>query len=230
MAQRTAVIIGATGAVGRKLTPLIVASPRYDRVVILHRRTTPFARLAKVEERIGKLGTLEALVSGLKPEAVFCCIGTTQKIAGSTAAFQAIDRDIPVSLARWASGAGANVFLVVSSIGADARARSVYMRTKGEMEEGVKSAGLRSSYILRPALLKGERDEFRLAERIGNRALAIVDPVMIGPLKKYRAMPTETLARAMLACAEEAKPGVHVLESDVIQELGTPLGLSARRA
>jgi uncharacterized protein YbjT (DUF2867 family) len=220
MPELSAVIVGATGAVGSKLTPMLVASPRFDRVVILHRRTTHFGRLARVEERIGKLGSLESLVSGLKPGAVFCCIGTTQKKAGTTAAFQAVDRDIPLGLARWAAAAGANVFVVVSSLGADAGAKSVYMRTKGEMEEGVRAAALRSAYILRPSLLQVEREEFRLAERIGNRALAVVGPLMAGPLRKYRAVPTETVARAMLICALEARPGVHVVESDAIQDLG----------
>ena len=88
------------------------------------------------------------------------------------------------------------------------------------MEAGVAGAGLRSTYILRPSLLAGERDEYRLAERIGNRALAVVGPLMQGPLRKYRAVHTKTVAAAMLACAEQASPGVHVVESDIIQELG----------
>ena len=88
------------------------------------------------------------------------------------------------------------------------------------MEAGVTRAGVRSTYILRPALLKGERSEFRLAERVGNRVLAIVDPLMVGPLKRYRAVGTDTVARAMLACANRAEPGVHIVESDAIQDLG----------
>jgi uncharacterized protein YbjT (DUF2867 family) len=151
---------------------------------------------------------------------VFCCIGTTQKTAGSTAAFQAVDRDLPVALAQWAAAHRAGVLVTLSSVGADANAGSVYLRTKGEMEAGVARAGVRSTYILRPALLKGERSEYRLAERVGNRALAIVDPLMVGPLKRYRAVGTDTVARAMLACANRAEPGVHIVESEAIQDLG----------
>ena len=88
------------------------------------------------------------------------------------------------------------------------------------MESGVAGAGLRSTYILRPSLLAGERDEFRLAERIGNRALAVVGPLMLGPLRKYRAVHTKTVAKAMLVCAGQAAPGVHIVESDAIEELG----------
>ena len=88
------------------------------------------------------------------------------------------------------------------------------------MEGGVAGAGLRSIYILRPSLLAGGRDEFRLAERVGNRALAVVGPLMVGPLRKYRAVQTKTVAQAMLVCSERAEPGVHIVESDVIQDLG----------
>jgi hypothetical protein len=74
--------------------------------------------------------------------------------------------------------------------------------------------------MLRPSLLAGGRDEYRLAERIGNRVLAVIGPVMLGPVRKYRAIHTKTVAHAMLVCAERAVPGVHILESDAIQELG----------
>ena len=88
------------------------------------------------------------------------------------------------------------------------------------MESGVAGAGLRSTYILRPSLLAGGRDEFRLAERVGNRVLAVVGPLMLGPLRKYRAVHTKTVAQAMLVCSERAEPGVHIVESDVIQDIG----------
>jgi len=152
---------------------------------------------------------------------VFCCIGTTQKRAGSTEAFQKVDRDIPVALAEWAAANGVSTFVAVSSVGAEAHAKSIYLRTKVEMEEGVARAGVPSTYILRPSLLDGEREEFRLAEQIGNRALAVLNPVMVGPLKRYRSVRTKTVAAAMLACGETGAPGVHIVESETIQDLGS---------
>ena len=156
---------------------------------------------------------------------MFCCVGTTQKKAGSTEAFQRVDRDIPIALARWAAACGARCFVGISSVDARATARSVYLKTKGEMERGVAAAGVGSTYILRPSLLAGGRDEYRLAERVGNRVLAVIEPVMLGPLRKYRAVHTKTVARAMLACADQHAPGVHIVEFDVVQKLGglTPL-------
>ena len=220
----TAVIAGATGAIGRELIPLIAASRCFERVAVLHRRATPFAALAGGEERIVDFAARGDVGVGGPLAAVFCAIGTTQKKAGSTAAFQAVDRDIPAELARWAAHRGARTFVVISSLGADAASGSVYMRTKGEMEAAVEAAGVDATYILRPSLLAADRDEFRLAERIGNRALSIIGPVMIGPLRRYRAVSTRTVARAMLAVALEPKPGVHIVESVTIQDLGRDLG------
>lgn len=220
MQQKTALIVGATGAIGRKLTPVLAAAEGVTRLIVLHRRATSFAGLPKVEEQIIDFGALEQTSIEGGVDAVFCCIGTTQKKAGSTRAFQRVDRDIPIALARWAAGQGAAVFVAVSSLGADAGSKSVYMRTKGEMEAGVAAVGVPATYILRPSLLQGERDEFRLAERVGNRVLGIVGPLMIGSLERYRAVPTEVVAKAMLRCAERADPGVHILESEAVQALG----------
>ena len=219
MSKKTAVIVGATGSIGCELVPLIVSSASYDKLLILHRRPTQFAKLRKVEERVIDFTALSSLpLAGAA--AVFCCIGTTQNKAGSTEAFQKVDRDIPIELARWAAANGAATFVAISSVGADARARSVYLRTKGEMEEGVARAAVPSTYILRPSLLDGKREEFRLAEEVGKRALAVVNPLMVGPLKRYRSVRTRTVAAAMLACATRSDPGAHIVESEAIQDLG----------
>jgi uncharacterized protein YbjT (DUF2867 family) len=221
MSKRTALIVGSTGAIGRQLMPLLVASPRFDKLVILHHRPTPYARMPKIDERIIDFTRLPTLAAGDDVEAVFCCVGTTQKKAGSIEAFQRVDRDIPIALARWAAANGATTFVGISSVDARASARSVYLRTKGQMEAGVAGAGLGSAYILRPSLLAGGRDEFRLAERVGNRVLAVIGPIMLGPVRKYRAVHTKTVAKAMLVCAERSAPGIHIVESDAIQELGS---------
>ncbi len=102
MSKKTAVIVGATGSVGRELVPLVASSPYFEKLLILHRRPTQFGRLAKVEERIVDFTKL-ASVPPAGAATVFCCIGTTQKKAGSTEAFQKVDRDIPVALAKWAA-------------------------------------------------------------------------------------------------------------------------------
>jgi uncharacterized protein YbjT (DUF2867 family) len=220
MAKRTAVIAGSTGAIGRQLVALLIASPRFEKILVLHHRPTSYGQ-GKVEQLVVDFAAIPAAVAGDDIEAVFCCVGTTQKRAGSMEAFQRVDRDVPIALARWAAANHAASFVGVSSVDARAAARSVYLKTKGEMENGVAAAGVRSTYILRPSLLAGVREEYRLAEHVSNRVLAVIGPVMVGPLRKYRAVHTKTVARAMLACANQHAPGVHIVESDVVHQLGT---------
>jgi uncharacterized protein YbjT (DUF2867 family) len=220
MSKKAAVIVGATGSIGRELVPLVTSSPHYDKLIVLHYKPTSLAGRPKIEERIVDFAKL-ASVPAIDAATVFCCIGTTQKKAGSTEAFQKVDRDIPVALAKWAAASGVAAFVTISSIGADAHSKSVYLRTKGEMEEGVARAVVRSTYILRPSLLDGKREEFRLAEEVGNRALRLLNPLMIGPLRRYRSVRTQTVAAAMLACGERGEPGVHIIESELIQDLGS---------
>jgi uncharacterized protein YbjT (DUF2867 family) len=220
MSKRTVVVAGSTGAIGRQLMALLIASPRFEKIIVLHHRPTPYAGQVKVEQLVVEFAAIPVPTAEDDIEAVFCCVGTTQKKAGSTEAFQRVDRDVPIALARWAAANNAASFVGVSSVDARAAARSVYLKTKGEMEMGVATAGVRSTYILRPSLLAGGREEYRLAERVGNRVLAVIGPVMLGPLRKYRAVHTKTVARAMLACADQHAPGVHIVESDVVQQLG----------
>lgn len=220
MSRRAAVIVGSTGAIGRQLVPLAVASRQFDKLIVLHHRPTPYGHLPDIDERIVDFARLPNLQPGEDLEAVFCCVGTTQKKAGSTEAFQAVDRDLPIALARWAAENNATTFVGISSVDANSASRSVYLKTKGQMEAGVAGAGLRSTYLLRPSLLAGERDEYRLAERVGNRVLSAIGPLMLGPVRKYRAVNTKTVAKAMLTCAAQAAPGVHIVESDAIQAFG----------
>jgi uncharacterized protein YbjT (DUF2867 family) len=147
---------------------------------------------------------------------VFCCLGTTIKKAGSQAAFRAVDYYAVLSLAK----AGGARFFLVSSLGADARSAVFYSRVKGEIEASAAQLPFEAVFILRPSLLLGDRGEFRLKEKIAEAAMFLLKPFLLGPLRKYRAIEAEVVAKAMLALARSGRKGVNILESDEIQALG----------
>src|SRR5262245_16041346 len=82
MSKKTAVIVGATGSIGRELVPLVTSSPHYDKLIVLHYRPTALAGRPKIEERIVDFSRLAAIAL-INAGTLFCCIGTTQKKAGS---------------------------------------------------------------------------------------------------------------------------------------------------
>lgn len=145
------------------------------------------------------------------------CLGTTRKDAGSAEAFRAVDLDLALAFARAAKAGGARRFGLVSSAGADAGSSFLYPRTKGEAEKAVAGLGFETVVIARPSLLLGARAKPRLAEKLGEGALALIAPLLIGPLRKYRAIAGETVATALMTSVRGHFPGTLILESDALE-------------
>ena len=78
------------------------------------------------------------------------------------------------SFARAAKVAGARRFGLVSSVGADARSRYLYLRTKGEAEAAVSGSGFENVAVVRPSFLIGERAEPRPVEALAALAVAFL--------------------------------------------------------
>lgn len=211
--SRTALLVGATGLIGGHCLRLLAADPFYSRVVVLARKPLTDTFHAKVETHIVNFDRLEALPAQLRADDVFCALGTTIKLAGSPEAFRKVDLDYVIALAKLAQERGADQFLVVSSLGANADSRMLYSRTKGEMEQQLTAIPYRSITIFRPSLLLGERKEFRLGEEVAKR----FDFLM--PLR-YKPIQASRVASTMIAVAKENRPGTRILESAEIQSLG----------
>lgn len=208
---RSALLVGATGLIGGFLLERLLASPRYTRVGVWVRR--PLTRAdVKLAERVIDFGKLEA--ETVDAEDVYCCLGTTIKVAGSQETFRRVDFEYPVALARTAARDGAKRLLVVSALGADPRSSVFYNRVKGDMEAAVKAAGVPATHIFRPSLLSGPRAEARLGERVGLVVGAVLGPLLGG----YRPIHADIVAAAMLAVAAGEDPSA-IYESARIRAL-----------
>lgn len=162
------------------------------------------------------------LLSGLRPEpvdAVICCLGTTiRNVGGDQVKFIHVDKDLVLGLGRWAKEQGVPVCCVVSAIGADAHSRVFYNRVKGEMEEGLKALGLPALHIFQPSILTGPRKEKRLGERIGIAVATVVAPLLPD---RYKPMPHDALAKALLTAACSKEGGAHVHQYSAIRRLAS---------
>ena len=213
MAQ--AVIVGATGMVGSACLPLLLG--RYENVTAFVRKTTGVKHGRLVERVIdfGRLGTVEIPFGAH----VYCALGTTIKTAGSEEAFRRVDQDYPRMLAERASGAGGARFVLVSSVGADARSSQFYLRVKGELEDQIRKMAFQAVHIFRPSLILGDRVERRMGERIGVPIAGVVGPLLMGSLRKYRAIPGTDVARAMVEAGNKDVSGCFIYHYDEIKWL-----------
>jgi uncharacterized protein YbjT (DUF2867 family) len=210
-AMSTVWLAGGSGLVGGELLGLLLADDAFTKVVSVGRRTLPARnpKLVQVKVDFADPKAFEALAA---PDIAFSCLGTTIAKAGSPQAFRAVDHDAVLAFANAARSKGAHVFVHVSSLGADPRARGLYASVKGQVERDAAALGFESVYALRPSILDGKREETRPLERVGLAFGRAFGPV----LGKYRPTSAVAVARTMVAKAKVEEPGAHVVDAGAI--------------
>ena len=216
MSSSKALIFGSTGLIGSQVLKTLTSSSLFEKVTLVNRRNHPEQGLVKPHRHIEEVlfdyddwTQVEHLFTA--ETSVFICIGTTRSKTPDKEKYQHIDRDIPISIAQMAQKGNCTSVQVVSAMGADADSNVFYNRTKGEMEEGVKSAYTAGSVVFyRPGLLLGDRQESRIGETIGEWIFWLADPFLRGNSAKYRSIRDEDVARAMIFAAHRVVPSATV--------------------
>jgi uncharacterized protein YbjT (DUF2867 family) len=203
-----ALVAGASGMVGAELARMLAASGDYRRVIALSRRPLPF-EAPFLANRILKFENLEQDLRGLICQDAYCCLGTTLRQAGTQQAFRAVDHDLILRFAHFAQAAGANTLVVISSAGASAASRNFYLRVKGETELALEALHFRSLHLMQPSLMLGSRRQWRITEAVGRVVMPLVNPLLLGRLERWRAIPARTVAAAMRAAGRSGRLGVH---------------------
>lgn len=220
-AGRRALVFGGSGLVGRALVRALLASPGVELVVAPARRAdAPIPGDPRVRAPVVAFGRLAAWSEDLTADQVFLTLGTTRRKAGSREAFRRVDFDAVLEAARVAREAGARDAFLVSSLGADPRSRSFYLRVKGEVERALSTLPFESVHVFRPSILTGPRIENRPAEKAGIVLAGLLAPFLVGPARRYRPVPAEVVARAMVRASERPGDGRFVHESEEIVRLG----------
>lgn len=213
----TAVVAGATGMMGRQLVQLLLDDPAYQRIIVLVRRSMGISHPKLVEKQVffdNLENELDASV--LKNADVYCTLGTTIKQAGTKEAFRKVDHAYPLALAKAAHQHGAASYIIVTAMWASEESRMFYTRVKGQLEQELLSLGLTRLVILRPSLVLGDREDESLGDRATDTIFRLIDPLLIGPLARMKAIQSKDVARAMVIMAHEGEAAVEVLESEMI--------------
>ena len=202
--HKTALLLGATGLVGQHLLTLLLDDPRYDRIICLvrnkpHNEYAAMSSAGKLQLEVVDYDNLPECHSFFNATHVYVCLGTTINKAGSEQAFRRVDYDYVLQAAQLANTQQVQSFVWISSIGADASSSNFYLRVKGELEEAIAAISELNARPVQPSLLLGERDEFRLGERLGVWLSPILSPLMLGPLRKYRPIHALDVAKQMMA-------------------------------
>ena len=203
--KNTAVIIGATGVVGRVILNEILSGEYYDRIYILGRSS--ISKLPD-EERLTKIiidfENIDFDMDILENADVFASLGTTLKIAGSKENQRKIDLDYTVNFAKLCEGK-IRSFNVVSATGANSKSKSFYTSLKGELEDKLKEMNIGVLRIFRPSLLISKREDKRILEEVFFKISPILKVLLKGKLKKYSPIEASLLGKVIVRFATENK-------------------------
>jgi len=194
-------ILGASGLTGSFVLKYALEDPKISEVFIWVRKPLGISHSKLKEFVVDFLDLDSRAVNFPNVDSVCCCIGTTIKKAGSPKAFYDTDVTIPQKIAEIAYKNGVKTFVLQSSIGANSNSNNFYLKCKGEIENSISELNFNSFIILQPSLLLGKRKEKRMPEKIAMYLMGTLNWLFIGPLKNYKAISAEQVAKAMLFAA-----------------------------
>jgi uncharacterized protein YbjT (DUF2867 family) len=209
---KTALVLGATGLVGKTLVEQLCRDHRYQTVSCLLRKPLPkdfFTVSANNAGNAGNADKVKPIVVDFEnlqdyqgyfgAQHIFVCLGTTIKKAGSKSAFRKVDFEYVHIAAQLARAQRAVSFVWISSVGANAKSNNFYLRVKGELENAIiNMSGLDNACAVRPSLLLGERQEMRPAEKLASMLSPFMSPLLIGGLNKYKPVQAADVAAQMI--------------------------------
>lgn len=216
--SKTAIIMGASGLIGSKLLSILLNAKEYERVISIGRKKLK-KNHKKLEQFVVDFDDVKTYTEHVKGDVTFCCLGTTKKQTPNIEEYYKIDHDYPVNIAVAAAKNSVTQYHFVSAIGANANSGNFYLKTKGQTEKDITKHSLSCVQIYQPSLLTGRSKNQRLGEQLGAAIMWMVNPLLIGKLKKYRSIPAQKVAMAMFKQSLLNKEGVFTYTSDQIQNI-----------
>ena len=210
-------LFGATGLIGGYLLKFLLKDSDIHLINLVGRK--PFHlqhdKINNIVIDFEDVSSISNSITG--SEAVFVSIGTTMsKVNGDKQKYKSVDFDIIFNIAKACKQKNVRQLIYVSSLGANSNSSNFYLRLKGEIDEAVAKLNLNSTYIFRPSILLGKRNESRLGEKIMQFVMPLLDFMIPSNSKAIKA---EDVAKSMLNTTKNYKSGLHIYQYNQIKEL-----------
>ena len=213
------VLIGGTGAVGGAAALALLENPELSALTLLGRREADLAH-PKLTQHVVDLyapQTYKELLTG--HQAAICCVGVGEPSKMDDADFVRIDKELPLAFAQACKDAGVPHFQLLSSVGVSADSRSFYLRTKGELEEGLRGLGFGRLSLFHPSMILTPENRYGIAQGLTLAIWPKLTPLLAGGARKYRGVQVAELGAAFAANVFAPGTGEEVLEWDAFQAL-----------
>lgn len=218
--SRNVVMVGSTGAVGGHVASTLATHPNVARLTLLGRRPTEGLAADSVHQHTVDVldpNAFGSLVEG--HDVAVCTLGVGEPSKVSREDFVRIDKDAVLAFARACRQAGVEHFELLSSVSVDPKSRMFYLRTKGELEEGLRGLGFRRLSLFHPSMILTPTNRYGFSQAVALALWPKLEPLLSGSLRRYRGIPVDVLGRAIALNVFTDGEGPEVLEWDDFQAL-----------
>jgi uncharacterized protein YbjT (DUF2867 family) len=220
MGSLSIVLLGASGAVGGEVLKTLLTMPEVSRITILTRRPLDGPLNSKTTQHIVDVLDPASYAAHLKNHNVaICTLGVGQPTKASQEEFTRIDKQAVLDFARACKDAGVKHFSLLGAIAADAKSRSFYLRSKGELRDAIVAMGFERFSVFQPAMILTPQNRYGFSQAVMLTLWPIVSPLMIGGLNKFRGNRVEDLGRAMAQDILKSGSGTEILHWAEIENL-----------
>lgn len=215
-------MLGATGAVGGHAARALARLPELTRLSLLGRRPVEGLAGGAIEQHVIDIlapSSYRDLLAG--HDTAICTLGVGEPSKMSKAEFVRIDRDAVLDFASACKQAGVRHFEILGSVGANASSASFYLRTKGELEDGLKALGFERLSLFQPSMILTPTNRYGAMQAITLFTFPFLEPFLAGSLRKYRGIRVDRLGVAIAMNVLNDVRGVETLHWDDFMRLSS---------
>ena len=209
------VMLGTTGAVGGHAAATLASLPQLERLTLLGRRPSPNISGDKIEGHVVDIfdpQSYKILLPG--HHTAVCALGVGQPSKVCKEEILKVDKHAVLDFARACKNAGVRHFELLGAAGANAASASFYLRTKGELEDGLRAIEFDRLSLFRPCMILTPINRYGLSQAIALYLWPLLNPLLVGHFRQFRGIAVDVLGKAIAINSVSRKSGVELLRWD----------------
>ena len=191
-------MLGATGEVGNHTALALSNIPSVKQLTLLGRRLAENVvgeSIVQHEIDIFSPESYEPFIKG--HDTAICTLGVGEPTKVSKEELTKIDKTAVLDFATACKNNGVSHFELLSAVAVSSKSPSFYLRTKGELEDGLKALGFDRLSLFHPSIIMTPTNRYGLSQGITLAVMPYIDPLLIGKLNKFRSITSAKLGTAI---------------------------------
>lgn len=192
------IMLGATGAVGTQVALTLSKIPSINKLTLLGRRPVSNLAGSHITQHIIDIFSPNSYTTYIPGHTkAICTLGVGQPSKTSKEEFIKVDKLAVLNFARACKEAGVEHFELLSAVGVSSSSYSFYLRTKGELEDGLNELRFKRLSLFHPSMIITPKNRYGMTQAIFLAMMPLLDPLLRGSSSKFRSITVERLGRAM---------------------------------